>query len=74
LIGSMISVAWPLQPPFVSDIYVLLDRLVAEEKAKDKGKVTEETQVVVEKKPVKVTQEVEETQVKVVRKKRPRKS
>ena len=74
LISSMISVTWPLQSPFVSDIYVLLDRLVAAEKAKDKAKVTEEMKVVVEKEPVKATQEVEETQVKVVKRKRPRKS
>jgi hypothetical protein len=73
LITSMISVAWPLTAPFVNDIYPLLDELVAEEKAKQAGKVAEETQAVVEAKLPKESPMLTETEVKVVKKKRPRK-
>jgi len=34
LITSMIPITWPLQSPFVTDIYELLDKLVAERKSK----------------------------------------
>jgi hypothetical protein len=64
LIASMVPVTWPLQPPFVTDIYALLDKLVAEEKAKAAGKMPKETKVV---------EEVTEKQV-VVKKKPPKKS
>ncbi len=74
LITSMISVMWPLAAPFVSDIYALLDELVAEEKAKLAGKVTEQTRVVVKKEPVKEMKVVEETKVRVVKKKPRKKS
>ena len=74
LITSMISVTWPLAAPFASDIYSLLDGLVAEEKAKQAGKVTEQTQVVVKTEPVKEMKVVEETKVKVVKKRPPKKS
>lgn len=74
LITSMISVTWPLVAPFLSDIYSLLDRLVADEKAKQAGKVTEETQVVLKKEAVKEMKVVEETKVKVVKRRPPKKS
>ena len=70
---SMISITWPLAAPFVGDIYSLLDRLVAEEKAKQAGKIIEETQVVVKKAPVKEMKVVEETKVKVVKRRPPKK-
>ena len=73
LITSMIPVRWPLTPPFTSDIYALLDGLVAEETAKRAGKPAGETKVVVETKPVKEERTVEETKVKVVKPRRPRK-
>ncbi len=74
LITSMISVTWPLAAPFVSDIYSLLDRLAAEEKAEQAGKVTEETKVVVKKARVKEMKVVEGPKVKVVKKRKPKKS
>lgn len=70
---SMISITWPLAAPFVGDIYSLLDRLVAEEKAKQAGKIIEETQVVVKKAPVKEMKVVEEKKVKVVKRRPPKK-
>jgi hypothetical protein len=69
LITSMISVTWPLQPPFVSDIYSLLDQLVA----KEKEKVPTEA-VVVEETPLKATTVVKEAKLKIVERKRPKKS
>jgi hypothetical protein len=70
LIASMIPITWPLQSPFVSDIYILLDKLVAEEKAKQEGRLAGTETVVVEQPPVKTPEGVEEPQVKVVEKKR----
>jgi hypothetical protein len=74
LITSMVPITWPLKAPFVSDIYVLLDQLVAEEQAKQEGALSgTETEVVVEP-PVKHVEVVEEVQLKIVEKKRKRKS
>ena len=69
LITSMIPITWPLQAPFVGDIYELLDRLVAEAREKPAGP---ETEVVVEE-PVKRTEVVGEEQLKVVERKRKKK-
>ncbi|MGH7194510.1 MAG: hypothetical protein ACREJM_13415 [Candidatus Saccharimonadales bacterium] len=69
LITSMIPITWPLQPPFVSDVYGLLDQLVVRERARQEGKAAEpQVQVVVEK-PVRHAEVVEEEQLKVVKKK-----
>lgn len=72
--NSMIPITWPLQAPFVSDIYVLLDQLVAEERAKQQGKLTGTETEVVEEPPVKHTEVIEEPQLKIVEKKRKRKA
>lgn len=69
LITSMIPITWPLQPPFVSDVYGLLDQLVVRERTRQQGRPVEpQVQVVVEK-PVKHAEVVEEKQLKVVKKK-----
>ena len=68
----MIPITWPVESPFVSDIYLLLDRLVAVEKAKKEGAVKETK--VVEEPPVKETKVVEEPKLKVVEKKKRKKS
>ncbi len=70
LITSMIPITRPLQAPFVGDIYELLDRLVGEARAKPAGS---ETEVVIEE-PVKRTEVVEEEHLKIVEKKRKKKS
>lgn len=74
LITSMIPITWPLQSPFVSDIYVLLDKLVTEEKAKKEDRLAGRETVVVEQPPAKTSDVVEEPQVKVVERKRKKKS
>jgi hypothetical protein len=71
LITSMIPITWPLQAPFVGDIYSLLDLLVKEEKAKGARKAVKETKVV-EAEPAKTA--TEEQHLKVVEKKRRKKS
>ena len=73
LISSMVPVTWPLGAPFVADIYLLLDRLVAEERAKLKGKRVPDTPSVKDVGPVEVKSVIEERQLKVTDKKRRKK-
>ncbi len=68
LIDGMIAVTWPLTPPFETDIYVLLDKLVAERKA---GVATKEAVVVEEK--AKIITEVKEVEHLKVIQRKPRK-
>ncbi len=73
LIASLIPITWPLQPPFVSDVYQLLDQLVANEQARQEGKAVEPQVEVVVEKPAKHAEVVEEENLKVVKKKTRRK-
>lgn len=73
LITSMIPITWPLRQPFVSDIYELLDRLVVERKAAAGASSGNET-VIVPEVPNVSTEAVKEKQVKIVEKKRKKKS
>lgn len=73
LLTSMMPITWPVPPPYVTDIYDLLDILVAEEEAKAAGKPIPETPTVVQLEPAKEVAVVEEPQVKVVGKKRKKK-
>jgi hypothetical protein len=70
LITSIIPITWPLQTPFVSDIYALLDLLVEEEKTKGARKAVKEIKVV-DAEPAKTV--TEEQHLKVVEKKRRKK-
>lgn len=74
LITSMIPITWPVQKPFVTDLYGLLDLLVAEEEARRTGRSRTATPTVVELPPAKETRVVEEPQLKVVEKRRRKKS
>jgi len=72
LITSMIDITWPVQQPFTLDLYELLDKLAVEEQAKQKGVELPQTKVVEEAHIVK--KEVVENELKVVEKKRRKKS
>ncbi len=74
LITSMIQITWPLNSPFVTDIYELLDRLVVERKAAAAGAPIVTEPIIIPEPPVVHTKVVEETQLKLVEKKRKKKS